>query len=421
MEKKMSDSADQNLVIQMPSEKRYRAFFALLVLLFAAEGFNFFSYPLLGISAISVLYCFYNDGLFLRLKKNPAPLFLPLALFAYTAISPGYPLKDLPVADKMLAAFVTGLGAASFLPGLFPLAMLALPVAIAVSCLIWFFSGFSDSYFLGERLVLFLGNPNKLSFVASFAIVISVVIRQNLSGFWRNLNRIALTFCILTVILTSSRASILGLLACVVFWTATILRKRLGRIILLLLMAFLGAFWCLPDCEVERLRMAADPVHDTAFQKRLFIWGVALKGISDAPLLGNSIRGFRQYYGRYLKENEKELAGQPFFEEDIFDVSHPHNIFLGIAFGYGLVGSILLLGTFVSALKQAVGRSDYLLFSALLFNMVSGLFEFYLHRVSGALFLFFPLGITYGMAYLEVFRSDSGEQVPNDVPTALSV
>ncbi len=390
---------------RLPSEMRHKVFLCLLMLLFAAEGFNFFSYPLLGFSAFSALYCFFKDGLFSKLKLLPMPLVLPFFLITLTAVSPGCPFKDLPVADKMLAAYLTGLGAAIYLPGQFHFAMLALPVSIGMSFLIWGLSGFSDSYFLGERLVLFSGNPNKLSYVASYGIIIAVVFRQYLQGLWLIVSRVALAFCILIIVLTSSRASIIGLMACLVLWTLTILRKRLGRILLLFLLACLSAFWCLPEGEIERMRSATDPLHDTAFQKRLFIWSVALNGIRESPLLGNSIRGFRNYYGKFIKEHEKELVGKPFFEKDVFDVSHPHNIFLGIGFGYGLFGSFLMLLIFFSALKSAFYRGDFLFFSVIVFNLVSGMFEFYLHRVSGVLFIYFPLGLALGFANHFRFRS----------------
>jgi len=410
MENELSARSEKFPTLELPGENRFRVLFFLLTSVFAAEGFDFFSYPLLAITGIAALYCFYQEGFFSRLNRLPFYVRATLLLFVLTAVSPGFPLKDLPVADKMLAAYLSGFAAAFFIARQLHYAMLALPVSIVVSWLICGLSGFSEGFFLGERLVLFSGNPNKLSFITSFAIIISVVFRQHLHGYWRHLNRVALALCILTIILSSSRASILGLVACLAFWVITILRKRLGRIVLLVMIAFIGGFWCLPYCEVERMKMTTDPIHDTAFQKRLFIWSVAVKGITESPLLGNSMRGFRNYYAKHIKDNEAELVGKPFFEEDILDVSHPHNVFLGVLFGYGALGSTLILVIFLPALKNAYDRRDYLFFSALLFNLVSGLFEFYLHRVSGALFIFLPLGIIHGSEYYKLNQPDPNAQ-----------
>ena len=156
-----------------------------LCCLFASDVFDFYSYGVLALTAFGALYCLFHDGFFKNWRNLPLPVFFPVILAFYTAVSPGHWFKDLPVGDKMLASYVAGFSAAWFFPGSYHIAIFSLPLARSFFLRLrrWWLS---DSCFAGCRLILFSGNPNKLSFLAGAGVLAAIFASRQLKGRYRN-------------------------------------------------------------------------------------------------------------------------------------------------------------------------------------------------------------------------------------------
>ena len=385
---------------------RLNVLFVALCCLFASEGFDFYSYGVLAITAIAALYCLFHDGFFNNWRNLPLPVFFPLILAFYTAVSPGHWFKDLPVGDKMLASYVAGFSAAWFFPSSYHIAIFSLPLALAVSFFVCGAGGFSDSCFAGCRLILFSGNPNKLSFLAGAGVLAAIFASRQLKGRYRNFAIFAGGVNMLILILTSSRAALGATFLSILFVGVVFLRRHFSKIVLGLLISGLAVFFFLPSAERDRLGCAISaPSQDETLKRRVAIWDVAVAGIKQRPLIGNALRSFRKFYADYTTANYAALSAK--YGEFKEDPSHPHNLVLGLAYMYGLIGLPLFFLAFVPALRLAFLHGGFIFIAFLLFSFLNGMFDFNLHRVAGSLLLFFPLGLEYGALARKHLKPDT--------------
>lgn len=93
-------------------------------------------------------------------------------------------------------------------------------------------------------------------------------------------------------------------------------------------------------------------------------------------------------------ENAEDLNSR--YREVEKTVYHPHNIFIGLLFMYGIVGTTLFIWSVGLALKKALAQKDLFFQVVIIFYSVFGLFEFSLDREDGIVLLFFPMGLVYG-------------------------
>jgi len=374
---------------------RLNIFLVALCCLFASEGFDFYSYGMLAITAITAFYCLFHDGFFKNWRDLPLPVFFPVILAFYTAVSPGHWFKDLPVGDKMLASYIAGFSAAWFFPGSYHIVLFFLPLALAVSFFVCGAGGFSESCFAGCRLMLFSGNPNKLSFLAGAGVLAAIFASRQLKGRYRNFAIFAGGVNMLILILTSSRASLGATFLSILFVGVVFLRRHFLKIVLGLLISGLAVFFFLPSSERERLGCAiSEPSQDETLKRRVAIWDVAAAGIKQRPFIGNSLRSFRKFYADYTTANYDSLYAK--YGEFKEDPSHPHNLVIGLVYMYGLIGLPLFFLAFIPALRLAFLHGGFVFIAFLLFSFLNGMFDFNLHRVAGSLLLFFPLGLEYG-------------------------
>ena len=77
-------------------------------------------------------------------------------------------------------------------------------------------------------------------------------------------------------------------------------------------------------------------------------------------------------------------------------ISHPHSLFLGIPYAYGIAGTILFIACFAPAVLLSWRKKDVFFLGVVVFYLGYGLFEYSLHRKEGIFMLFFPLGLVYG-------------------------
>ncbi len=376
-------------------EFRKKFFFLSLCLLFASEGFDLFSYALLGITALSAIYCLHREGIFRRWKELPYQIYLPVLLAVYTAVSPGQWFKDLPIGDKMLASFLSGFCAVCILPASYHLSLFGLPVAIAVSFLICAIAGFSEGFYGDTRLILFSGNPNKLAFIAGAGVLICLIYSRLLKGRQRNLAVFAGGINMIVLLLTSSRTAFGATFLCLFYIGLTFLRRHFVKMLVGLLISVLFIFVFLPEKEKDRFaEILGKPLQDVTLQRRMAIWETAVAGIKNSPWFGISLRGFRSFYADYTTGHQAEFEKK--YGEFKEDPSHPHNLVIGLVLMYGFIGLPIFFLAFIPALRYAFSENEYFFLSMVLFQFLNGVFDFNLHRVAGALLLFFPLGIVYG-------------------------
>jgi O-antigen ligase len=136
---------------------------------------------------------------------------------------------------------------------------------------------------------------------------------------------------------------------------------------------------------------------DLTMKQRLIIWEAACIGIGNSPWIGNSLRGFRSFFGKYVEANRVDLEEKYGAVEN--DHSHPHNVVLGLLFMYGIIGLPLFLWAVIPAVKYAFYDFDEVFLALIVFHFLNGMFDFNLHRVPGALMLFFPVGFIYGTRF----------------------
>ncbi|MDD3148378.1 MAG: O-antigen ligase family protein [Candidatus Riflebacteria bacterium] len=305
----------------------------------------------------------------------------------------------------MLASYISGFSAAWFFPGSFHVALFFLPLALAFSFFICGAGGFSDSYFVGCRLILFSGNPNKLSYLAGIGVLIAIFASRRMKGGYRNFAIFAGGVNMLILILTSSRAALGAIFLSILFVGLVFLRRHFLKILCGLLISGLAVFLFLPSSERDRFGCAiSEPSKDETLKRRIAIWDVAFAGIQKRPVIGNSLRGFRKFYADYTTANFASLSLK--YGEFKEDPSHPHNLVLGLLYMYGLIGLPLFFLAFIPALRSAFVQNNFLFIAILLFVFLNGMFDFNLHRVSGALMMFFPLGLEYGALAQKCLKPD---------------
>lgn len=403
-----------------------RVFFVLLCGVFAALGFNTLYYPF--------MYAATAVGLWLLCRAWPHQdsatrlrWLLPLPFILCVALSPGWWLKDLSVADKMLSACIMGLAAGIWLEKRLFLAFLCLPLSLTALLLFVLFTG-QPAMLQDGRLCLLYVHSNHLGFVSLLSLLILPECRAPLQDRFGRAAVWALLpmACALLAmgILSASRSSLLGFAAAALVWAFFRYRPRLVRavsvlkgvclVVALTLGMALFARATLPEAQWQRLcAMVTSPMQDATFQSRLPLWDIALKGLAEAPLFGQSIRGYPAYFNDALKHDGDALKQRyPHIEAQ---ANHPHNLYLGFGFAYGAVGFGLFLLALAplflppspsvsfspsSSLSPSVCLHDEgatyrhartLFLVILCFYLAHGLFDYTLHRKDGILFFFFFL------------------------------
>lgn len=133
-----------------------------------------------------------------------------------------------------------------------------------------------------------------------------------------------------TLLLTQSRAALLGLVVALLVWGAWRDRRVRVAVILLLLVALAVVVWRGPQWVNILLLSGVAPgaLGESHWDFRLEVWKTALRGIQDFPLTGMGIGTFRRM-ARVL---------YPVAVAPTFDLAHAHNAFLQAALDLGLLG-----------------------------------------------------------------------------------
>ena len=192
------------------------------------------------------------------------------------------------------------------------------------------------AYHVGEGVWTIVRPPSTLGYASYFATWLLFVI------FWSlalpgKFPKIGLWIAIVALLLTGTRAAVLGLLAGAVvwfYWRGFRLSRRTAGVSLLLLAAG-GVFYFSPMGQSMRSR-ARWFQEDPWGGARLLLWRDSLRAGLARPLFGSGPETFTATFPRF---ESKELARQyPDFAHE-----SPHNIFLDALVSQGLPGLLLLI------------------------------------------------------------------------------
>lgn len=340
--------------------------------------------------------------------KNALILLAPISFITYVLISPGTPFVDARIAGRLACALFAGIGLQLFLKKYSSNILFLLNTSFSGSVLVGSIYGLLNKpEIFDSRLALQFSNPQYFAYTAAITIFISIVYTQQLPNHLKRASYFSAGLAAVAIILSVSRSTYVGLLFSCGTYALIFHSKKIWKYALVTALLLTCSFPLLPQSQQQRLtNTISAPLHDSTVQLRLGIWHTALQGITRSPIMGNGLRTFTdfdmQYKASHLQEMKK-VKYTKIVEDRRWP--HPHNIYLASLFGWGIIGTLLLLIAFIPALLFSKGRSRHFFILVTLFNLGYGLTDLYLKKDEGALFLFFPLGMAYGSILLERYSS----------------
>ena len=373
-------------------------FFISLCVLFWWLGTGSLTWKRISIPLLLGGYYLWKAESYRFIRHVPLSALLPIAVALYTMFTPGCWFADARNGYEILSIYLIGIMAILLLQSKYFIAMFFLPIALSctyVGSILGIFSKSLVSY--DERLVLFLKHPNILGGVSAIALLFLVAYRDK----WQGISRyIALGMgCLiaLILILSANRAAYLASIVSLFFlaFHLHLFKKRIFQLAIAAIFISICTVAVLPSNQLERMEsLVESPLNDRTFETRKPIWEAAMAGIEYAPWFGNSIRSFKDFHHAYVTKNAEDLHSR--YSEVEQTVYHPHNIFVGLLFMSGIVGTTLFVWSVGLALKKSLAQKDLFFQAIVIFYIVFGLFEFSLDREDGLVMLFLPMGLVYG-------------------------
>lgn len=387
------------MTADMPSQRIQRLFFFWMIALCISFGFDLWSYFVLYTSGLLGFFILVQA----RRRKHIEidwKFFIPVLFFIYLVITPGNPLKDLHVAGIFSAAFFAGAAGWLLFRDRLHTILFALPAALAanffLSCLRTLLF---DAPLLGTsgnagRLALSFSHPNVLGELSALGIFFLLCFpHPNRTIRYTGYGLMAILS--IMIVLSVGRSSYLGMAsALLVFAAIRSWKKSLASVAILLVVAC-AAFPFMPDSEQQRIFNAFQaPLEDSTYQSRLPIWSLAYQKITEAPFFGNGLRTFQIHYQEHLDRNYDTLKAENLHTEFRY-FKHPHSIYLAAIYGWGIVGTALLVACWVMAIRYGHYQGHHLMLYVTAFMLAFGLFDVRFLSRDGALFLFFPIGMAF--------------------------
>jgi len=377
-----------------------KIFYFSIVGLFICFGFNFGAYFFLYSSAILgtglLAHHYYNKKI--TISKY---FWIPVLFIFYVSITPGEPFKDLRIGGMMAAAFASGVAAYFFFRDRFsalsfflPMALVAYFLAYGLWTLILEQPFFPVDKYPG-RLTLSFSHPNVLGEMASLGILLLLCFpSEHKKWRWTGYGLVAVLGFM--IVLTVGRSTYLGILAALSLYSIlTYGRKGIAALLVCLVLGA-ASLPFMPEKEQQRLvSTIQDPLNDPNFKNRLPMWIAAIDGFKESPFIGKSMRGFKEFHAEYIDKNSEELGNRLGYETEKRAYSHPHNAYLAVLHGWGLIGCTLIVAVFVHATCISLKRKEYLAMYAIVFMLAYGIFDVRFQSKTGDLFLFFPIGAAY--------------------------
>ncbi|MCG8530340.1 MAG: O-antigen ligase family protein [Desulfovibrionales bacterium] len=378
--------------------------FFSFVVLFISLGTNF-KFHITSIvtgafSFVTLLYWWVTHRL-------PAPriLLFPFIFLLFVVVTPGNFFIDARIAARLACGLLSGVALTFFFEKT-STKFIAISVVTLVACIIGYTLFFSTTASpFPERLAMHLGNPQLLGYATAFAIVTIVAFADSLP--WKNkkISYPVLLILLVATVFTVSRSTYVGLLLAIAGYVAFYKKKATLFAILATLIVSGAVYPMLSSTQQTRLIKASTaPLTDTAVKMRVGIWKSAFDGFLDAPIVGNGVRSFTDYDLNYRKKHYSALRSSPYIlTNKTTRWSHPHSLFLTILYGWGIVGTILFIFSFVPAFMNIDWKKNKYLILTLLFTCGFSLTDVYIKSNMGAFYMFFPLGMAYGEYLQKVY------------------
>lgn len=379
-------------------ENAYKIFYFSLIGLFICFGINFGAYFFLYSSALL------GAGLLIyRYKNNDFTIskyfWIPIIFFLYVSITPGHFVKDLRIGGMMSAAFFSGIVAYTFFRDKFSTLVYFLPISLASYFILHAtISLFFDQPFFAvgqysNRLTLSFSHPNVLGEMASFGIL-SLLCFPSANKKLRLFGYALITILGTMIFLSVGRSTYVGILAALLLFFMINYGKKSIIFLVAILLAGIIALPVLSERHQKRITdMVLAPQNDPNFQCRLPMWIVAYDGFKESPVVGHSLRGFKQFYKEYMEVNYERLKSANKYTIKNPPQSHPHNLYMTSIYSWGIVGSALLVSIFVMTVRLSILDRQYFPIYAIVFMLAYGIFDVRFQSKTGDLFLFFPIGM----------------------------
>lgn len=284
-----------------------------------------------------------------------------------------------------------------------------------------------------NRLVATFEYPSRIAKYISLLLPVTVCLFFYYKNLSTRLYLVLLIFvCSFSLILTMSRASWVAIFITIFFIFFAVRKKHLIYIFIGVCAAL---FLVLPSKYTSRAKTITQVKEFFSSEKilgeRVLCWKASFAMIGEHPIIGigPGSRAFRdayQQYGQKIKdkENQQKLVSSPEKKNEtipakpekvktkkknrvkkVDKLSHPHNIFLHICVGTGIVGLLAFLWLFATVFYKAVKSwrlSTVGYEKALLLGITASLLSIFLHGVTDsfwkkpdALFLWYIIGILF--------------------------
>jgi len=409
------------MITKQFTERIKTLFFFSLTALCISFGFDFFSSFFLHASGLLGLFI-------LILSKHSKQIdidwkfFIPVLFFVYLVITPGNLLKDLYIAGIVSAAFFAGVAGWLLFHDKMHTILFALPASLVANFLFSCFAALAfdmpllDPSRYAGRLTLSFTHPNILGELAALGIFFVLCFpHPNRTLRFTGYGLMAILSAM--IVLSVGRSSYLGMASAILAFAVMRSWKKAAAAILVLLTVGCALFPFMPDSEQARIVSAFQaPLNDPTFKSRLPIWGLAYQKITEAPVFGHGLRTFKIHYQEYFDKNHETLkAENP--DMDLRYFRHPHSIYLAAIYGWGIVGTGLLVVCWGMAALYGHRQGHNLMLYVTAFMMAFGLFETRFLSRDGAFFLFFPMGMAFTQCLMirdasEVFNKPEGRSTP---------
>jgi O-antigen ligase len=262
-------------------------------------------------------------------------------------------------------------------------------------------------YHIGETPLTIVRPPGTLGYVSYFATYLLSVIFAGAalastedSRAWKSLGAVAFVLATVALILTGTRAAMLGLVcgaAFFAFWLRPRIRARQIAAALVVAAALVG-FYFSPAGQLLRSR-ARWFVEDASGGARPLLWRDTIRMAADRWAAGFGPETFSIWFPRY-QSAELARAYPAYYQES------PHNIFLDALAAQGAPGALILVATtligFYAVRKASDRKLAAALGAALVALVVSQLFTSF--TLPTALFFYLTIALLAGQAFAPVPR-----------------
>ena len=300
----------------------------------------------------------------------------------------------------------------------------AMLITCGLVCVYGLYGYYTGIAIRDERLVATFEYHSRIAKYISLLLPIAVCLFFYYKDALTRLCLVILIFvCSFSLILTMNRTSWAAILV-TMFFIGFAAQKRY-LIFMLIGMCTLGIF-ILPSKFITQVKTITQVnkffASEEILGERLLCWKASIAIVKDHPVLGigPGKRNFRDVYQQYAekirnteKQQKNETVGQSQETkvkrktriQGIERLSHPHNVFLHLLVGSGILGLLTFLWLFTTVFYTAIRswrltRSEYE--KALLMGITASLISIFLHgftdsfwKKPDALFLWYIIGILF--------------------------